>query len=269
MSRPEPQLEVPLGERFRSEEHTSELQSPCNLVCRLLLEKKKHKLTWGLDRDVSRVSLYPRHDAAPSRGRVNVQIPEIAGSAFTGSCSFFFFFFFNDRATTEIYPLSLPAALPISTAWKRAPPTRSRTATGSKRLATILQRWSNAKRTCLRRCLQAPKCRLWPMKCPLPSLGPEYDLVARSNLFDAVASISPPRMLTWTIKAPIWRRPAIFQATDIRNISASCCFTPIGCILKIRGEDNGKILRAGQRQFRQRRPPGHRKYANPGGCRPE
>src|SRR2546426_2625092 len=27
---------------MRSEEHTSELQSPCNLVCRLLLEKKKH-----------------------------------------------------------------------------------------------------------------------------------------------------------------------------------------------------------------------------------
>src|SRR2546426_8221027 len=29
------------GESYRSEEHTSELQSPCNLVCRLLLEKKK------------------------------------------------------------------------------------------------------------------------------------------------------------------------------------------------------------------------------------
>src|SRR5256885_11894749 len=29
------------AERQRSEEHTSELQSPCNLVCRLLLEKKK------------------------------------------------------------------------------------------------------------------------------------------------------------------------------------------------------------------------------------
>src|SRR5256885_11826693 len=28
---------------WRSEEHTSELQSPCNLVCRLLLEKKKKK----------------------------------------------------------------------------------------------------------------------------------------------------------------------------------------------------------------------------------
>src|SRR5256885_15586192 len=29
------------GLQHRSEEHTSELQSPCNLVCRLLLEKKK------------------------------------------------------------------------------------------------------------------------------------------------------------------------------------------------------------------------------------
>src|SRR5256885_9744671 len=41
-----------LGSRFnhlqislnRSEEHTSELQSPCNLVCRLLLEKKKKRM---------------------------------------------------------------------------------------------------------------------------------------------------------------------------------------------------------------------------------
>src|SRR5256885_9396652 len=31
------------GVGTRSEEHTSELQSPCNLVCRLLLEKKKNK----------------------------------------------------------------------------------------------------------------------------------------------------------------------------------------------------------------------------------
>src|SRR5688500_19549337 len=29
------------GAAIRSEEHTSELQSPCNIVCRLLLEKKK------------------------------------------------------------------------------------------------------------------------------------------------------------------------------------------------------------------------------------
>src|SRR5256885_6286075 len=31
----------------RSEEHTSELQSPCNLVCRLLLEKKKNKVHYA------------------------------------------------------------------------------------------------------------------------------------------------------------------------------------------------------------------------------
>src|SRR5205807_7848944 len=31
-----------VGPEERSEEHTSELQSPCNLVCRLLLEKKKN-----------------------------------------------------------------------------------------------------------------------------------------------------------------------------------------------------------------------------------
>src|SRR5256885_13154015 len=32
-----------LTDQLRSEEHTSELQSPCNLVCRLLLEKKKKR----------------------------------------------------------------------------------------------------------------------------------------------------------------------------------------------------------------------------------
>src|SRR2546426_4486987 len=38
-----PLRQVPVAEGVadRSEEHTSELQSPCNLVCRLLLEKKK------------------------------------------------------------------------------------------------------------------------------------------------------------------------------------------------------------------------------------
>ena len=35
----------PIAEGSRSEEHTSELQSPCNLVCRLLLEKKKKQQT--------------------------------------------------------------------------------------------------------------------------------------------------------------------------------------------------------------------------------
>src|SRR5205807_3035125 len=37
-----PMRSAAMPARVRSEEHTSELQSPCNLVCRLLLEKKKH-----------------------------------------------------------------------------------------------------------------------------------------------------------------------------------------------------------------------------------
>src|SRR5256885_8717501 len=42
---------------FRSEEHTSELQSPCNLVCRLLLEKKQRN-TWHIS---GYLSSYPTH----------------------------------------------------------------------------------------------------------------------------------------------------------------------------------------------------------------
>src|SRR5256885_8585747 len=38
-------LTVEISTCSRSEEHTSELQSPCNLVCRLLLEKKKNRQT--------------------------------------------------------------------------------------------------------------------------------------------------------------------------------------------------------------------------------
>src|SRR2546426_8925404 len=42
-NRVEPGCEVIWKHNQRSEEHTSELQSPCNLVCRLLLEKKKQE----------------------------------------------------------------------------------------------------------------------------------------------------------------------------------------------------------------------------------
>src|SRR5256885_8330511 len=41
--------------KLRSEEHTSELQSPCNLVCRLLLEKKKNITTDTLPRPGSSI----------------------------------------------------------------------------------------------------------------------------------------------------------------------------------------------------------------------
>src|SRR5256885_11350274 len=46
----------------RSEEHTSELQSPCNLVCRLLLEKKKHNdKRANTTRRVHYITPQPRH----------------------------------------------------------------------------------------------------------------------------------------------------------------------------------------------------------------
>src|SRR6202030_4172329 len=48
----------------RSEEHTSELQSPCNLVCRLLLEKKKPS-------DAGAIALTP----APGRSSVHASKP--------------------------------------------------------------------------------------------------------------------------------------------------------------------------------------------------
>src|ERR1022692_5313787 len=46
VSRCEPQYCERHGQH-RSEEHTSELQSPCNLVCRLLLENKKKRKVWS------------------------------------------------------------------------------------------------------------------------------------------------------------------------------------------------------------------------------
>src|SRR5256885_5119594 len=54
----------------RSEEHTSELQSPCNLVCRLLLEKKKSHIAAnmisGLPGSIS-TSVHPVERFAPLR----------------------------------------------------------------------------------------------------------------------------------------------------------------------------------------------------------
>src|ERR1017187_10102756 len=82
----------------RSEEHTSELQSPMYLVCRLLLEKKKVIMESSQSHNTLSPFRYNREDKA-QRGEHGM------GSNF---------FFFNDAAPPEIYPLSLPAALPIS-----------------------------------------------------------------------------------------------------------------------------------------------------------
>src|ERR1019366_5767949 len=80
---------------LRSEEHTSELQSLTNLVCRLLLEKKRTAcLAW-----CRAVSAYMSRVAASVASPGCIAMPIL--------------FFFNDTAPTEIYPLSLPDALPI------------------------------------------------------------------------------------------------------------------------------------------------------------
>src|SRR5256885_11841657 len=53
----------------RSEEHTSELQSPCNLVCRLLLEKKKkHALSTAHHPSASDL----RYRACPSSSNLRI-----------------------------------------------------------------------------------------------------------------------------------------------------------------------------------------------------
>src|SRR6266571_4175262 len=93
----------------RSEEHTSELQSHVNLVCRLLLEKKKkpsHDVGLGLAR-----ILVARQDLES-----DLFLTAVLGAAYRADSPAdrrVYVFFFNDTATTEIYTLSLHDALPI------------------------------------------------------------------------------------------------------------------------------------------------------------
>src|ERR1022692_3479555 len=87
-----------LGLVHRSEEHTSELQSPCNLVCRLLFEKKKKNTTRS---NTTRRQQPDRltHHGQPSQSRPPpVPTRGLPPSASTSSpCSFFFFFFLMIR----------------------------------------------------------------------------------------------------------------------------------------------------------------------------
>src|SRR5215510_5930427 len=83
---------------LRSEEHTSELQSRGQLVCRLLLEKKKHDSSGSEPRTAD--------------GRRESFLLLSARTAYALRCSGTTFFL-NGPATTEIYTLSLHDALPI------------------------------------------------------------------------------------------------------------------------------------------------------------
>src|SRR5690349_2701722 len=126
----------------RSEEHTSELQSRRDLVCRLLLEKKKNSQVVGLfrltaSRDMKNPSRYlPAIVERDGSGRPPSSVFSLPDrdyylkqdarsrevrDAFLGHAARVLqmagasqnVFFFNDTATTEIYTLSLHDALPI------------------------------------------------------------------------------------------------------------------------------------------------------------
>src|SRR6266571_3115535 len=115
--------------RSRSEEHTSELQSHVNLVCRLLLEKKNIPRPWQircstiLDTGERRKIIYQKALGAGDLTPTAAAIP--SGM----SLIWLLFFFFNDTAATEIYTLSLHDALPIfapcSLATQAAAPARA------------------------------------------------------------------------------------------------------------------------------------------------
>src|SRR3954467_9534683 len=88
---PEGQSKVPV-ELLRSEEHTSELQSHDNLVCRLLLEKKKHK---HLDPRVPRCESHdPPAPGPPHRVATLAKCRLIGCAVVPQSVVVFFFFFF-------------------------------------------------------------------------------------------------------------------------------------------------------------------------------
>src|ERR1039458_7205129 len=97
----------------RSEEHTSELQSPRHLGCRLLLEKKKKKHR-------NRRAPIPRLQSHADRKRTSLisfciicRLFSLRLTCIGRPRRFLFFFFLNDTAPTEIYPLPLHDALPI------------------------------------------------------------------------------------------------------------------------------------------------------------
>src|SRR4029077_17872584 len=96
----------------RSEEHTSELQSHLNLVCRLLLEKKQTN---------RRIRIRPGSESDEGKFERNTHTSRYyfmtSSVCHTSSLKIFVlrtgFFFFKDPAPPEISPLPLHAALPI------------------------------------------------------------------------------------------------------------------------------------------------------------
>src|SRR6202035_4680810 len=97
------------GGAARSEEHTSELQSPCNLVCRLLLEKKHGRKFEHPRCQVGR----KRH---PVRTSSNYSLttgrrPQLPARLAPNRTFRRVVFFLNDSGTTELSAFPSPAAL--------------------------------------------------------------------------------------------------------------------------------------------------------------
>src|SRR6266487_7110311 len=78
----------------RSEEHTSELQSPVHLVCRLLLEKKKQKT--GVSADSAQQDI-PLHEREP-------QVLHSSAAHFPRFLSFFFFLMIRRPPRSTLFP---------------------------------------------------------------------------------------------------------------------------------------------------------------------
>src|SRR5258708_449706 len=110
----------------RSEEHTSELQSPDHLVCRLLLEKKNDHavelvLAHFLPQRPVAALIFLLAEMVVDRCPIIGRVVHVGERRFLVEARAHLFpwlvcgriFFFNDTATTEIYTLSLHDALPI------------------------------------------------------------------------------------------------------------------------------------------------------------
>src|ERR1039457_5706749 len=91
---------------YRSEEHTSELQSPCNLVCRLLLEKKK-KQTQTQQCQTTTCHTTLCRGSSPSRvprAVLSTRVDAVDLTARAYLCFFFFFLMIGRPPRSPLFP---------------------------------------------------------------------------------------------------------------------------------------------------------------------
>src|ERR1022692_2726784 len=97
---------MPCALPIRSEEHTSELQSPCNLVCRLLLEKKTTARTFA-GGPISRRRIHHGLTAAPgphSPMAEGTTIATFTGASRGGRHPGFFFLMIGGPPSSSLFP---------------------------------------------------------------------------------------------------------------------------------------------------------------------